>query len=99
MLAQVTWGIRPVAWEEPMLFRNFYRCARCSLEWEDVWSAMWTTTARNAVRVTCHRTRAKTCRTTETTTPKLDGVAMHCWPVPAAPPPSGQGHAPGAAFA
>ena len=23
-----------------MLFRNFYRCARCSLEWEDVWSAM-----------------------------------------------------------
>jgi DNA-directed RNA polymerase subunit RPC12/RpoP len=23
-----------------MLFRNFYRCARCSLEWEDVWSKM-----------------------------------------------------------
>ena len=23
-----------------MLFRNFYRCARCSLEWEDVWSTM-----------------------------------------------------------
>jgi DNA-directed RNA polymerase subunit RPC12/RpoP len=21
------------------LFRNFYRCARCSNEWEDVWSA------------------------------------------------------------
>jgi hypothetical protein len=22
-----------------MLFRNYYRCARCSYEWEDVWSA------------------------------------------------------------
>ena len=23
-----------------MLFRNFYRCANCGHEWEDVWSAM-----------------------------------------------------------
>jgi DNA-directed RNA polymerase subunit RPC12/RpoP len=22
-----------------VLFRNFYRCERCSNEWEDVWSA------------------------------------------------------------
>jgi DNA-directed RNA polymerase subunit RPC12/RpoP len=31
--------MRFIGWKQNMLFRNFYRCERCSFKWEDMWSA------------------------------------------------------------